>query len=147
MLIFCLFLLSTARVVTDRVSGYSKGFGFVRYATLADAAEGIKGMDGKCFGKFTQHQNASSFSLSHAFFFGCSFLMVGLFLPSMQDRDSPHQHRHRLRHLRNHHMVISRAKVFHCLGYSWGLELIEADTCDNVHLLSAWDAVIIKFYN
>ncbi|CAK7338318.1 unnamed protein product [Dovyalis caffra] len=36
-----------ARVVTDRVSGYSKGFGFVRYATLADAAEGIKGMDGQ----------------------------------------------------------------------------------------------------
>ncbi|KAJ8504012.1 hypothetical protein OPV22_004898 [Ensete ventricosum] len=36
-----------ARVVTDRVSGYSKGFGFVRYATLAEAAEGIKGMDGK----------------------------------------------------------------------------------------------------
>ncbi|KAF7112154.1 hypothetical protein RHSIM_RhsimUnG0254600 [Rhododendron simsii] len=36
-----------ARVVTDRVSGYSKGFGFVRYATLEDAAEGIKGMDGK----------------------------------------------------------------------------------------------------
>ncbi|KAF5730599.1 putative RNA binding protein [Tripterygium wilfordii] len=36
-----------ARVVTDRVNGYSKGFGFVRYATLEDAAEGIKGMDGK----------------------------------------------------------------------------------------------------
>uniref|UniRef100_G3MLI3 RRM domain-containing protein n=1 Tax=Amblyomma maculatum TaxID=34609 RepID=G3MLI3_AMBMU len=36
-----------ARVVTDRVSGYSKGFGFVKYATLEDAAEGIKGMDGK----------------------------------------------------------------------------------------------------
>ncbi|WOL03432.1 ELAV-like protein 4 [Canna indica] len=36
-----------ARVVTDRVSGYSKGFGFVRYATLEEAAEGIKGMDGK----------------------------------------------------------------------------------------------------
>ncbi|XP_042477931.1 organelle RRM domain-containing protein 2, mitochondrial [Macadamia integrifolia] len=36
-----------ARVVTDRVSGYSKGFGFVLYATLEDAAEGIKGMDGK----------------------------------------------------------------------------------------------------
>lgn len=47
MLIFRLFLLCTARVVTDRVSGYSKGFGFVRYATLAEAAEGIKGMDGK----------------------------------------------------------------------------------------------------
>ncbi|KAJ6980101.1 organelle RRM domain-containing protein 2 [Populus alba x Populus x berolinensis] len=36
-----------ARVVTDRVSGYSKGFGFVKYATLEDAAEGIKGMDGQ----------------------------------------------------------------------------------------------------
>ncbi|KAL6975333.1 Organelle RRM domain-containing protein 2, mitochondrial [Sarracenia purpurea var. burkii] len=36
-----------ARVVTDRVSGYSKGFGFVRYATLEEAVEGIKGMDGK----------------------------------------------------------------------------------------------------
>ena len=37
----------TARVVTDRVSGYSKGFGFVKYATLEDAAKGIEGMDGK----------------------------------------------------------------------------------------------------
>ena len=36
-----------ARVVTDRVSGYSKGFGFVRYATVDEAAEGIKAMDGK----------------------------------------------------------------------------------------------------
>ncbi|KAJ8754613.1 hypothetical protein K2173_010704 [Erythroxylum novogranatense] len=36
-----------ARVVTDRVSGYSKGFGFVRYATLEDAKKGIEGMDGK----------------------------------------------------------------------------------------------------
>ncbi|XP_052208106.1 organelle RRM domain-containing protein 2, mitochondrial [Diospyros lotus] len=36
-----------AKVVTDRVSGYSKGFGFVKYATLEEAAEGIKGMDGK----------------------------------------------------------------------------------------------------
>ncbi|XP_020692821.1 serine/arginine-rich splicing factor 2 [Dendrobium catenatum] len=36
-----------ARVVTDRVSGYSKGFGFVRYGTIEEAAEGIKGMDGK----------------------------------------------------------------------------------------------------
>ncbi|KAH0460510.1 hypothetical protein IEQ34_011173 [Dendrobium chrysotoxum] len=32
-----------ARVVTDRVSGYSKGFGFVRYGTIEEAAEGIKG--------------------------------------------------------------------------------------------------------
>ncbi|KAI0507468.1 hypothetical protein KFK09_013593 [Dendrobium nobile] len=36
-----------ARVITDRVSGYSKGFGFVRYGTIEEAAEGIKGMDGK----------------------------------------------------------------------------------------------------
>lgn len=36
-----------AKVVTDRVSGYSKGFGFVRYATLEDSAKGIAGMDGK----------------------------------------------------------------------------------------------------
>ncbi|KAK9152006.1 hypothetical protein Syun_010315 [Stephania yunnanensis] len=36
-----------ARVVTDPVHGYSKGFGFVRYTTLDGAAEGIKGMDGK----------------------------------------------------------------------------------------------------
>ncbi|KAH7675743.1 RNA recognition motif domain-containing protein [Dioscorea alata] len=37
----------SVRVVTDRASGYSKGFGFVRYATLEDAAKGIEGMDGK----------------------------------------------------------------------------------------------------
>ncbi|KAL5548194.1 hypothetical protein UlMin_003425 [Ulmus minor] len=36
-----------ARVVTDRATGYSKGFGFVNYANLEDAAKGIEGMDGK----------------------------------------------------------------------------------------------------
>ncbi|KAI3466192.1 hypothetical protein Pfo_022855 [Paulownia fortunei] len=36
-----------AKVVTDRVSGYSKGFGFVRYATVDEAEAGIKGMDGQ----------------------------------------------------------------------------------------------------
>ena len=36
-----------ARVVTDRVSGFSKGFGFVRYATTEEATKGIEGMDGK----------------------------------------------------------------------------------------------------
>ncbi|KAL7103527.1 hypothetical protein ACP275_08G185100 [Erythranthe tilingii] len=36
-----------ARVMTDRVSGYSKGYGFVRYATLQEAEAGIKGMDGQ----------------------------------------------------------------------------------------------------
>jgi len=39
--------LCSARVVTDRVSGYSKGFGFVQYATIEEAAKGIEGMDGK----------------------------------------------------------------------------------------------------
>ncbi|KAG2690506.1 hypothetical protein I3760_09G189900 [Carya illinoinensis] len=38
-------LFVSARVVTDRNSGYSKGFGFVHYATLEDAEKGIKGMD------------------------------------------------------------------------------------------------------
>ncbi|CAJ1978674.1 unnamed protein product [Sphenostylis stenocarpa] len=38
-----------ARVVTDRVSGYSKGFGFVQYSTIEEAAKGIEGMDGKIF--------------------------------------------------------------------------------------------------
>ncbi|KAI8007839.1 hypothetical protein LOK49_LG07G03260 [Camellia lanceoleosa] len=33
--------------VGDHVSGYSNGFGFVRYATREDLCEGIKGMDGK----------------------------------------------------------------------------------------------------
>ena len=36
-----------ARVVRDHVSGFSKGFGFVRYSTLEGAAAGIKGMDGQ----------------------------------------------------------------------------------------------------
>ncbi|KAJ0955182.1 putative RNA recognition motif domain, nucleotide-binding alpha-beta plait domain superfamily [Helianthus annuus] len=36
-----------ARVVKDRTSGWSKGFGFVRYSTLEEAAAGIEGMDGK----------------------------------------------------------------------------------------------------
>ncbi|OAY82106.1 glycine-rich RNA-binding protein 2, mitochondrial-like [Ananas comosus] len=36
-----------ARVITDRVSGYSRGFGFVRYASIEEAEAGIKGMDGK----------------------------------------------------------------------------------------------------
>ncbi|CAN8248255.1 unnamed protein product [Cochlearia groenlandica] len=39
--------VADAKVVTDRVNGYSKGFGFVRYATLEDSAKGIAGMDGK----------------------------------------------------------------------------------------------------
>ncbi|GMY14580.1 organelle RRM domain-containing protein 2, mitochondrial-like isoform X1 [Fagus crenata] len=37
--------VDNARVVTDHASGYSKGFGFVRYSTLEDAEKGMKGMD------------------------------------------------------------------------------------------------------
>ncbi|KAG9444964.1 hypothetical protein H6P81_016304 [Aristolochia fimbriata] len=37
----------SATVAKDHVSGYSKGFGFVRHATIKDAEEGIKGMDGQ----------------------------------------------------------------------------------------------------
>ncbi|XXG75135.1 hypothetical protein AAC387_Pa07g3714 [Persea americana] len=38
-------LFLSARVVTDRVSGYSKCFGFVKYATIEKADQGIKGMN------------------------------------------------------------------------------------------------------
>lgn len=36
-----------AKVVADRVSGFSKGYGFVRYATTEEARAGIQGMDAK----------------------------------------------------------------------------------------------------
>eukprot|EP00262_Sarcandra_glabra_P009075 TRINITY_DN23071_c0_g1_i1.p1 TRINITY_DN23071_c0_g1~~TRINITY_DN23071_c0_g1_i1.p1 ORF type:complete len:132 (+),score=18.23 TRINITY_DN23071_c0_g1_i1:57-452(+) len=36
-----------ARVITDRVNGFSKGYGFVTYSTLEEAENGIKGMDGQ----------------------------------------------------------------------------------------------------
>lgn len=42
-----LFFVFSAKVVTDRNTGFSKGFGFVKYATLDDAAKGIEGMDAK----------------------------------------------------------------------------------------------------
>ncbi|GJN32662.1 hypothetical protein PR202_gb21182 [Eleusine coracana subsp. coracana] len=42
----CNNLFVSARVVTDRISGYSRG-GFVKYATVREAGEGIKDMDGK----------------------------------------------------------------------------------------------------
>ncbi|KAK6943678.1 RNA recognition motif domain [Dillenia turbinata] len=34
-----------ARVIADRVSGYSKGFGFVKYTTGEEAKRGMEGMD------------------------------------------------------------------------------------------------------
>eukprot|EP00252_Welwitschia_mirabilis_P016358 TRINITY_DN36092_c0_g1_i1.p1 TRINITY_DN36092_c0_g1~~TRINITY_DN36092_c0_g1_i1.p1 ORF type:complete len:160 (-),score=29.04 TRINITY_DN36092_c0_g1_i1:284-763(-) len=39
--------LLEARVVTDRVSGRSRGFGFVRYGTLEEAIRAKEAMDGK----------------------------------------------------------------------------------------------------
>ncbi|BBH06102.1 RNA-binding family protein with RRM/RBD/RNP motifs [Prunus dulcis] len=38
-------LVKWLMVVIDRDSGFSKGFGFVNYATLEDAEKGVKGMD------------------------------------------------------------------------------------------------------
>ncbi|KAF9666906.1 hypothetical protein SADUNF_Sadunf16G0277400 [Salix dunnii] len=76
-----------AKVVTDRTSGYSKGFGFVRYATLEDAAEGIKGMDGQV----NLILLPSFFLKRRLWMYLCndfqllSFWMDGLYLQSMQD--------------------------------------------------------------
>lgn len=36
-----------AKVITDRVSGRSKGFGFVRYATIEEADKARHGMNAK----------------------------------------------------------------------------------------------------
>ncbi|KAJ4816812.1 RNA binding protein [Rhynchospora pubera] len=38
--------LLEAKVITDRVSGRSKGFGFVKYSTIEEAEEARKGMNG-----------------------------------------------------------------------------------------------------
>ncbi|CAD6223555.1 unnamed protein product [Miscanthus lutarioriparius] len=51
-----------ARVITDRISGYSRGFGFVKYATVQEAGEAIKGMDGKVTA-FFDHCVAKRFTL------------------------------------------------------------------------------------
>ena len=40
-------LLCAAKVVTDRVSGRSKGFGFVRYATIEEAEKARQEMNAK----------------------------------------------------------------------------------------------------
>jgi RNA recognition motif-containing protein len=42
-----LLLLCVAKVVTDRVSGRSKGFGFVRYATIEEAEKARQEMNAK----------------------------------------------------------------------------------------------------
>ncbi|XP_058109779.1 organelle RRM domain-containing protein 2, mitochondrial [Magnolia sinica] len=39
--------LVEAKVITDRVSGRSKGFGFVRYATIEEAERAREGMNAK----------------------------------------------------------------------------------------------------
>uniref|UniRef100_A0A0D9X481 RRM domain-containing protein n=1 Tax=Leersia perrieri TaxID=77586 RepID=A0A0D9X481_9ORYZ len=62
-----------ARVVTDRVTGFSKGFGFVRYATVEDAAKGIEGMDGKAqISAATRHEFAATTIMGPSIqFLGC----------------------------------------------------------------------------
>ncbi|XP_026443495.1 organelle RRM domain-containing protein 2, mitochondrial-like isoform X2 [Papaver somniferum] len=40
-------LFVSANVITDRASGRSKGFGFVRYATIEDAERAQQGMNAK----------------------------------------------------------------------------------------------------
>ncbi|KAK3040261.1 hypothetical protein RJ639_028176 [Escallonia herrerae] len=53
-------MLYAAKVVTDRGTNYSKGFGFVRYTTIEEAAAGIKGMDGS-----VSSDNPNTSTLSH----------------------------------------------------------------------------------
>lgn len=36
-----------ARIITDRETGRSRGFGFVTYATPEEASSAIQGLDGK----------------------------------------------------------------------------------------------------
>lgn len=62
----------SAGVATDRVSGFSKGFGFVRYATIDEAEQGIKGMDDQVnLWIFTSYAcnalNSASISLRNSF--------------------------------------------------------------------------------
>lgn len=56
--------LSAAKVVADRLSGYSKGFGFVQYATIQEAEAGIKGMDGQVNSRFYGFLNCLKFNIS-----------------------------------------------------------------------------------
>ncbi|GKD14400.1 glycine-rich RNA-binding protein 4, mitochondrial [Tanacetum coccineum] len=47
MLDFCLFFYDSARVITDRESGRSRGFGFVNYDADESANAAMKAMDGQ----------------------------------------------------------------------------------------------------
>lgn len=42
-----------ARVITERETGRSKGFGFVNYSSCDDAKEAMSGMDGKVSETYT----------------------------------------------------------------------------------------------
>lgn len=104
--------------MTDRVTGYSKCYGFVNYANLEDAAKGIEGMDGKvsfCFSDNRSLYNCDFFSSKLLCFLLCSFLMVGLYLLSMRDRDR-NNHGHHLKAILLHmatgvlHMAASNLK-------------------------------------
>lgn len=49
----------SARVITDRDTGRSKGFGFVEMSSEEEAQAAIKGMDGKEFGGRTINVNVA----------------------------------------------------------------------------------------
>lgn len=51
-------------MVKDHASGYSKGFGFIKYATIEEAAAGIKGMDGQVSSSTFRVHLLSTLSLS-----------------------------------------------------------------------------------
>lgn len=47
--------VESAKVITDRETGKSRGFGFVEYNSQEEADEAVKGQDGKEFGGRTIH--------------------------------------------------------------------------------------------
>lgn len=56
------FMLLTAKIISDRDSGRSRGFGFVTYSTPEEANSAIQAFDNQVF-----------FSFAVVFFFGLNF--------------------------------------------------------------------------
>ena len=46
--------VQSARIITDKFSGKSKGFGFVEMASASEAQDAIRALDGKDFVRFTR---------------------------------------------------------------------------------------------
>lgn len=49
------FITSAVKVICDRVSGKSRGYGFVRYSSEAEANKALKEMDGQVCSKSQLH--------------------------------------------------------------------------------------------